>query len=218
MRPGIPLGILSAAAALTAWAQNPPSSPRPSAEFNRQVIAAVEFRGARRVPVDTLRALIHARKGDVYDVHNLYLDLIALWNTGRFEDVGIETQPAGTGVIVCFVVSERRIVRSVRYEGLHSVTMEEVLDRFKERHVGLAVETLYDSNKVQRAAAAIKEYLAERGHPLATVATGAREIPLHSMEVVFHVGEDPRLNRSQFPILAPFRDAPACLRRTVAIC
>ena len=52
----------------------------------------------------------------------------------------------------------------------------------------------------------------------ATVATGAREIPLHSMEVVFHVGEDPRLNRSQFPILAPFRDAPACLRRTVAIC
>ena len=52
---------------------------------------------ALTVPADTLRALIHARKGDVYDVHNLYLDLIALWNTGRFEDVGIETQPAGSG-------------------------------------------------------------------------------------------------------------------------
>ena len=149
------------------------------------MIAVVEFRGAWRVPADTLWALIHARKGDVYDVHNLYLDLIAHWNTGRFEDVGIETQ-----------LSEHRIVRSVRYEGLHSVTMEEVLHRFKDRHVGLA----------------------QRGHPLATVATGVREIPPQPVEVVFHVDEDPRLNRSLFPIPAPFRDASACLRRTVAMC
>ncbi len=192
MRPGIILVCLCAAIASPARAQNPPASQQPSARFDGQVIAAIEVRGARRMPPDTLRALIHAQKGDIFDDHSLHSDLMNLWNTGRFEDVRMETEPADGGVIVRFVVAERRTLRSIKYEGIQSVTVEEIVDRLKERHVGLAVESLYDPNKVQRAAVAIKEYLAERGHPFATVGTDVHAIPPHSLEVVFEVTEDPK--------------------------
>ena len=63
---------------------------------------------------------------------------MALWNTGRFDDIRLETEPGSTGLIVRFVVTERRVVRSIKYEGIKSVTVSEILDRFKERKVGLS--------------------------------------------------------------------------------
>ena len=50
-----------------------------------------------------------------------------------------------------FIVVERRIVRSIKYDGMKSITQSEILDRFKERKVGLSVESQYDPNKIQRA-------------------------------------------------------------------
>src|ERR1035437_10389906 len=47
-----------------------PAQPAPAAAgetLASDVIEAIEFRGSRRVPQDTLRALIFSRKGDVYN-------------------------------------------------------------------------------------------------------------------------------------------------------
>ena len=170
-----------------------PTAPAvPPQEEHKTTIEEIIIRGNRRIPASTLRARIFSQKGDVYDDHGLHSDLMNLWNTGRFEDLRMETEPTDGGVIVRFVVAERRTVRSIEFEGIQSVTVEEIMDRFKERHVGVAVELLYYPTRVQQAAAAIQEYLAERGHPFATVATEVHEIPSHSLEVVFEVTEDPQ--------------------------
>ena len=132
-------------------------------------IEAIEFRGSRRVPQDTLRALIYTKKGDPYDEEKLRRDFMALWNTGRFDDIRLEREPGQTGWIIRFVVTERPVVRSIKYEGNKSITVSEILDRFKERKVGLVVEQQYDPNKVQRAKNVILELLSERGHQYAKV-------------------------------------------------
>lgn len=157
------------------------------------VIELIEFRGARRVPQDTLRAMIFSKKGDKIDEDALHRDFMSLWNTGRFDDIVLEREPGRTGYIIRYVVVERRIVRSIRYEGAKSLTVSEILDRFKERRVGLSVESQYDPNKVQRAAVVLKEYLAERGRQYATVEPDLRQIPPSSMEVVFKVDEGPKV-------------------------
>ena len=90
----------------------PPAAP------NMGVIEAIEFRGARRVPQDTLKAMIFSKKGDRYDPESLRRDFMALWNTGRFDDIRIETEAGTAGVIVRFVVVERQVIRSIKYEGL----------------------------------------------------------------------------------------------------
>ncbi len=117
----------------------------------QDIIESIEFRGARRVRQDTLQALIFSKKGDKYDEETLHRDFMALWNTGRFDDIRIEREPGKEGWIVRFVVVERPVVRSINYDGNKSMTVSDILDRFKERKVGLVVESQYDPNKIQRA-------------------------------------------------------------------
>src|SRR5579859_3783308 len=165
------------------------------------VIEAIEFRGAPRIPQDTLRTLIQSRKGDVYNEDALHRDFMLLWNSGRFDDIRIETEPGKTGMIVRFVVTERRVIRTINYgKGMKSVTVSEVLDRFKERKVGLTVESQYDPNKVQRAAVVLKEYLAERGRQYATVEPEIRQVPPSSLEVTFNVNEGPKVKVGKIDI------------------
>jgi outer membrane protein insertion porin family len=126
---------------------------------------------------------------------------MALWNTGRFDDIRLEVEDSPTGgVIVRFVLTERRVVRSIKYEGAKSVTVSEILDRFKERKVGLSVESQYDPNKVQRAAIVLKEFLAERGRQFATVEPDVRQIPPSSLEITFNVQEGPKVKVGEIDI------------------
>jgi outer membrane protein insertion porin family len=167
--------------------------PRPGENPPEDVIDSIEFRGARRVPQDTLRALIFTKKGDKYDEETLHRDFVTLWNTGRFDDIRMEREAGRAGWIIRFVVVERRIVRSIKYDGLKSIQVSEVLDRFKERKVGLTVESQYDPNKVQRAKNVLEEFLSERGRQFATVEPEIRQVPPASLEVTFKVNEGPKV-------------------------
>ncbi|MFY9728744.1 MAG: outer membrane protein assembly factor BamA [Bryobacteraceae bacterium] len=182
----------------------PPSQPAPQLEAPKpppgappvsgEVIKAIEFRGARRVPSDTLKALIYTKMGDLYNEEALRRDFMALWNTGRFDDIVLETEPDPTGgLILRFVVTERRVIRTINYEGIHTVTVSEILDRFKERKVGLVVESQYDPNKIQHAAQVLKDFLAERGRQYATVDPVVEQIPPSSLKVTFDVKEGPKV-------------------------
>src|SRR5581483_179653 len=104
-------------------------------------------------------------------------------------------------LIVRFVVVERPVVRSIKYEGAKSVTVSEILDRFKERKVGLSVESQYDPNKVQRAAVVLKEFLAERGRQFATVDPQVRQIPPSSLEITFNVNEGPKVKVGKIDVV-----------------
>jgi outer membrane protein insertion porin family len=179
-------------------------TPKPAPEAAKpqgNVVEEIQFRGSRRVPQDTMRALILTKKGDIYNEDSLHRDFMALWNTGRFDDIRLETEPGPAGVIVRFVVVERPVVRSIKYEGAKSVTVSEILDRFKERKVGLSVESQYDPNKVQRAAVVLKEFLAERGRQFATVEPDVRRIPPSSLEVTFNVKEGPKVKVGKIDIV-----------------
>lgn len=171
-------------------------TPKPAVEQGpppSDTIEDIEFRGQRRVPQDTLRALIFSRKGDKYDEDALHRDFMALWNSGRFDDIRLEREPGKAGWIIRFVVTERRRISSIKYEGMKSITLSEVLDRFKERKVGLVTESTYDPNKIQRARNVLQEYEAERGRQFATVVPELHQVPPSSLEVVFRVDEGPKV-------------------------
>jgi len=175
-------------------APKPAEEVKPNANPNPEdVIELVEFRGSRRVPQDTLRALVVSKKGDKYDPEQLNRDFMALWNTGRFDDIRLEREAGKEGWIVRFVLTERRIVRSIKYDGMKSITVSEILDRFKERKVGLSVESQYDPNKVQRAKVVLLDYLAERGRQFAKVDPEIHQVPPASLEIDFKVDEGPKV-------------------------
>src|SRR5579862_5088531 len=174
-----------------------PAAPTPRATRPGQppenVIEAIEFRGARRVRQDTLQALIFSKKGDTYDDETLHRDFMALWNSGRFDDIRIEREPGKDGWIIRFVVVERPVVRTIKYEGNKSVSVSDILDRYKDRKVGLVVESQYDPNKVQRAKNVLIDLLAEHGHLSASVDPQIRRVPPSSLEITFKINEGPKV-------------------------
>jgi outer membrane protein insertion porin family len=157
------------------------------------IIEAIEFRGARRVRQDTLQALIYTKKGDRFDPDSLHRDFMALWNTGRFDDVTIEREPGKEGWILRFVVVERPVIRTIKYEGNKSVSVSDILDRYKDRKVGLVVESQYDPNKIQRAKNVLLDLLAEHGHQYAKVDPEIRRVPPSSLEITFKINEGPKV-------------------------
>ena len=185
-----------------------PVETPPAAPPVENVIEAIEFRGARRVPQDTLRAMVLSRRGDTIDEDSLRRDFMALWNTGRYDDIRLEVEPGKTGQILRFVLTERQIVRSITYPGIKSVTISEILDRFKERRVGLSIESVYDPSRVQRARVVLQEFLAERGRQFAEITPEIRQLPPSSLSIAFNVKEGPKVKVGRIDIQnnAAFRD------------
>ena len=173
-------------------AQEPSRVTRPGQPPDN-IIEAIEFRGARRVRQDTLQALIFTKKGDRFDEESLHRDFMALWNSGRFDDIRIEREPGKEGWIIRFVVVERPVVRTIKYEGNKSVSVSDILDRYKDKKVGLVVESQYDPNKVQRAKNVLIDLLAEHGHLSATVDPQIRRVPPSSLEITFKINEGPKV-------------------------
>ncbi len=138
--------------------------------FGQQdLVVGIVVHGNRRIPADTVRARIFTKAGDVYDPAAIERDFNALWNTGYFEDIRFEREQSPKGWILHIYLKERPTIREINYTGLNAVSTSDVLDRFKERKVGLSVENQYDPTKIKRAEVVLKELLAEHGRQFATI-------------------------------------------------
>ena len=157
------------------------------------LIVGISVHGNRRIPADTVKARIFTRVGDVYDTAALERDFNALWNTGYFEDIRFEREQTPKGYILHIYVKERPTIREINYTGLSAVSTSDVLDRFKERKVGLSVESQYDPTKVKKAEVTLKELLAEHGRQFATIRTEVRPIPPAAVGITFVVREGPKV-------------------------
>jgi beta-lactamase regulating signal transducer with metallopeptidase domain len=148
----------------------PEPPPEPSLpKVSGPPIGAIEFLGATHVSLFALRAIIASRVGDAYDTESLRRDSQYLYNTGRFSQVRQELEPGPNGATVRFVLVERPVIQSIKYQGDDTVTVVEILERFQQRRIALRAETLYNDDDLARAAGAVQEVVAERGGQNITV-------------------------------------------------
>ncbi len=159
----------------------------------QDLIVGIVIHGNRRIPADTVKARIFSKVGDVYDTAAIERDFNALWNTGYFEDIRFEREQSPKGWILHIYLKERPTIREINYVGLNAVSTSDVLDRFKERKVGLSVESQYDPTKVKKAEVVLKELLSEHGRQFATIRTEKRDIPPNAVAVTFVVKEGPKV-------------------------
>jgi outer membrane protein insertion porin family len=182
--------VLLAAQALRA--QQPQENPG-----TQYVIQRIDFVGNRRIQSGTLRARIFSRQGDPYSVEAVRRDFQALWNTGFFDDIRLEVEDSPdepNGKIVVFYVQEKPVIRRIEYKGNKSITESDILDAFKDKKVGLSVESQFDPTKVTRAAVVIKELLAAHGRQFATVKPQFEKIAAtQAVKLVFNIDEGPKV-------------------------
>lgn len=191
--------FLLAPGALPAGAQE---QPPPS------VIQRIDIIGNRRIPRDTLRARIFVREGDPYNEDALRRDYQALWNTQYFEDIRLEVEDSPdnpNAKIVVFYVQERPVIRRIEYckmptepgrecKKYDAISESDILERFKERKVGLSVESQFDPTRVKRAEVILKELLGERGRQFAVVQPTYERIPgTNAVKLAFNIEEGPKV-------------------------
>ena len=161
------------------------------------IIERIDFVGNRRIQTGTLRARIISRAGDVYNPDVLRRDFQLLWNTQFFDDVRLEVEDSPdqpNAKIVVFYVSERPIIRRIEYKGNKSITESDILDAFKDKKVGLSVESQFDLTKIKRAEVVIKELLAAHGRQFATVKPTYEKIAAtNAVKLVFNIDEGPKV-------------------------
>jgi len=159
-------------------------------------IERIDFEGNRRIRRDTLQARIFSRQGDAYNEDTLRRDFQALWNTQFFEDVKLEVHDGDkpNGKVIVFIVKERPVIRRIRYDGIHSISESDILDRFKDRKVGLTVESQFDPTKIKKAEVVLKELLGEHGHQFASVTPQYERIASsNAVILVFKINEGPKV-------------------------
>jgi outer membrane protein insertion porin family len=161
------------------------------------VIERIDFVGNRRIRKDTLQARIFSRPGDPYNEGALRRDFQALWNTQLFEDVRLIVEPSPTkpdAMVVVFDVKERPVIRRIRYEGIHSISESDILDRFKEKKVGLTVESQFDPTRIKKADIVLKELLGEHGRQFAKITPEYERIASSNAVILtFRIDEGPKV-------------------------
>jgi len=164
---------------------------------NAPVIERIEFIGNHRVQRETLLARIFSRPGDPYTPAAVERDFEALWNTHFFEDIRLEVENSPdqpNAKILLFYVVERPIIRRIEYKGNKSVSESDILDAFKDKKVGLVVESQFDPTVIMRAEVVIKALLAEHGRQFATVKpTYERIAATNAVKLVFNIDEGPKV-------------------------
>src|SRR5438876_12304209 len=80
-------------------------------------IEEVRVSGNRRIPTDTIKYNLQSKPGGQLDKDVIRRDIKALYALGHFDDIRVEEEPGTTGQIVTFVVKEKRLIRSIKYDG-----------------------------------------------------------------------------------------------------
>ena len=92
-----------------------------------------------------------------------------------------------------FEVKELPIIRDIQFEGLKSLSESDILKEFREKRVGVSKESIEDQVKLKNATRLLKEMLAAKGHPNATVTVVVEHVSATSDALAFRITEGPRV-------------------------
>ena len=94
-------------------------------------------------------------------------------------------------------MKEKPLIRAIEYVGNKSFTESNILDDFKEKKVGLTVDSQYDPSKIRAAERALKDLMLQNGKPLGTVHSEIENIPPSSVRVRFVMDEGAKVRIGQ---------------------
>lgn len=166
------------------------------AQQSQRLVESVDITGNRRLREDDILYYVQTRPGDPFNEQQVQRDLQAILALGFFDKTAtrvLTEEGARGGVNVIFEVRELPIIRDLQFEGLSSVSESDVLKAFRERRVGVSKESIYDPVKARNAVRVLKELLAARGHPNATIEERKDEVSATSTALTFVIDEGDRV-------------------------
>jgi outer membrane protein insertion porin family len=177
------LGALAGPAAPALRAQDGAAQP---------IIERIEIANNQFLQKETLLFYVSSKAGEAFDERKLREDFRRLWDTGFLNDLRVEAVDGPRGKVVTFVVDERRRIQIVDYRGSKEPTKSAIEDELKKRDAQVKMDTFYDPVRARKVEAIIKEMLAARGHPFASVKHEAKNIGASGQQLSFVIDQGPK--------------------------
>ena len=138
--------------------------PATSQTSDEPKIETIEIRGNPRIPTDTIKYNIQTKTGTPLNPEIIRRDIKTLYAQGFFDDIRVEEADGRNGgIVVIFTVSEKKLIRSVDFAGISTISKSDILEKMKERKIGLSQESPFDPAGVKKVEGLIKSMLAEKG-------------------------------------------------------
>ncbi len=144
----------------------------------------VLIEGNQRVEESAIRSVIQARPGQPLSMEAIDQDIRNIFQLGRFQDVTARTGQGSAGPILVYQVSERPLVRDVRFEGQDEFKEEKLRDLATIR-----VPDLYDPKKIEKSIDAIRRAYRDEGFHAARIVSDVDINDSNEATVTFAIDE-----------------------------
>lgn len=161
-----------------------PASAAPVASADG-VVTKVVVEGNERIEEATVLAVLALRRGDTLTRSRARQVVKAVYGTGFFDDVRVETEADGEGVVVTIHVDEKPAVRDVKILGnkkLNEDDVREVLD--------IRSFTVLNDAEVKKNVDRIRDLYVEKGYYLVEVDPEIAYVEDDQVELTFRITEN----------------------------
>jgi outer membrane protein insertion porin family len=116
------LVLIMAAAILPGWHETAAQTPEPK-------IKSIEIRGNKRIELPAIIGRLTLKVEDPYAIEMVRGQVKILYDSGLFEDVQVETEPAPGGMAVVYVVREKPFITEIVYDGNEHLSDEKLKEK-----------------------------------------------------------------------------------------
>jgi outer membrane protein insertion porin family len=150
----------------------------------RELVAAVEVRGNKRIEAEAVKAVMKTKAGSPYAPLRLDEDLRAVWKMGYFEDVRFETADTPQGKVVTVVLKEKPTLRELNITGNKAIEDKDLRDQ-----LGLKPFAVFRPEAVKEAEEKIVKLYHDKGYYDVKVTSEVGTTPTGEPAVNFKIDE-----------------------------
>jgi outer membrane protein insertion porin family len=147
------------------------------------VVKDIRVEGIQRTEAGTVFSYLPVRVGDTFNDEKAIAAIKALYATGLFRDVRVETE----GDVLVVQVVERPAIAGVEFSGIKEFEKDTLLKALKE--IGLAESRIYDRALLDRAEQELKRQYLSRGLYGAQITTTVTPVERNRVSISFSVDE-----------------------------
>ena len=155
----------------------------PAFAFNPFVVKDIRVEGIQRTEAGTVFNYLPVKVGETFDEAQAAQAIRALYATGFFSDVRIETE----GEVIVIIVDERPAIAQVDFVGVKEFDKDALKKGLRD--IGLAESRIFDRALLERAEQELKRQYLSRGKYAATVTTTVTPLERNRVGINFNVEE-----------------------------
>ncbi len=161
-------------------------------------IIRIMVEGQQRVTADDILAGMRLGNDMPCTDAEVTRDARALWELGFFDDIIIEAEPVGAGVVLVVRVRERPEIRHIVFEGNDEVDDDDLTEK-----ITLDERDILSASEVREQVTKIRDHYASEGYFLARITHEVLRVDgdTNEVDVVFHIDEGPEVKVRRITIV-----------------